>query len=68
MRLRIIVVCIIKHRLQLEFFLLTRVYKQNFCTTLKCEQFHLFIDESHRRGNHFAVLKQESHDICCCAI
>jgi len=23
----------------------------------------LFIDKCHRRGNHFAVLKQESHDI-----
>jgi hypothetical protein len=42
---------------------LTRVYEQDFCSAFNCKEFHLLVDKCHRRSNHFAVLKQESHNI-----
>ncbi len=64
----VFIIAVVEQRLQFHFFLLTWIDKKNVGANFKCEQFHLLVTECHGGRHHFAVLKQEAHDIGCSAI
>ena len=63
LRLLVVVVAVVEHRLQLDLFLLAGIDEQQLGADLEREQLHLLVGERHRRRDHLAVLEQEADDV-----
>ena len=57
------IVGVVEQLLQLDFFLLARLNKQNLGADFEREELHLLVRKSHRRRDHLTVVQQETQDV-----